>query len=230
LPNSQWCYRPRAGIEYTLTEIPPCQANGFVTFGSFNHAPKLSPSTRRIWGEILARTPGSRLILVGVPEGSARDGVLRHIASVGIDAARISVMGRLSIDEYFRCFNAVDLALDTTPYSGGTTTLDALWMGVPVLTVPGCRPVSRSTAGILSAAGLNGWIAATPEDYVERAVAFASSGEAATQSRIAVRNALQASPLMDEGGFALAMEDAYRRMWRAWCDGVVADGGTRSGA
>ena len=116
--------------------------------------------------------------------------------------------------------NEVDLALDTTPYSGGTTTCDSLWMGVPVLTVPGSRPVSRSAAGILSAMGLTAWIASSSRDYVERAVALAKGGSADMPSREIVRETMRRSPLMDEPGFARRVEEAYRRMWRAYCDGL----------
>ncbi len=109
------------------------------------------------------------------------------------------------------------MALDTTPYSGGTTTCDALWMGVPVITVPGTRSISRSTASILATLGLSDWIAAGPEDYVRLAVKCAGDQAFITELRQTLRERMRASPLMDELQFARDVEDAYRRMWRAWC-------------
>ena len=222
LPGSQWCYRPRPGYDYRWPAHPPRQANGHVTFGSFNHAPKLSRSVLSLWARILIDVPHSRLVLVGVPEGAARDTVTARFASAGVPKERLLLIGRVPLQDYFRRLGDVDLALDTTPYSGGTTTCDALWMGTPVLTLPQSRPVSRSAAGILSVAGLPEWIASSPDDYVARAVAFARSGDALATRRDTVRERMRRSPLMDEKGFARHVEDAYRRMWRAWCENRMA--------
>lgn len=224
LPSSQWCYRPRAAIDYSCSGTPPFRKNGFITFGSFNHIPKLSPSARRLWVEILTRLPDSRLIFVGVPDGRARDSLIEHFVSAGVAETRITVVARVGIQEYFRWFNAVDIALDTTPYSGGTTTCDALWMGVPVITVPGSRPVSRSAAGILSIVGLTEWIASTPDDYVRIALGFARDGALLTKLRETLRQRMHASALMDEVSFARDIEEAYRRMWRTWCSGAMHHG------
>lgn len=220
LPKSQWCYRARASVDYSCSGIAPFRKNGFITFGSFNHIPKLSQSARRLWAEILAQLPDSRLILVGVPEGRARDSLIQDFESAGIAETRIRTVPRIGIQEYFDWFNAVDIALDTTPYSGGTTTCDALWMGVPVITVPGSRPASRSAAGILSTVGLTEWIASTPEDYVRRAVGFARDGALLSGLRETLRQRMLESPLMDEVCFAADIEQAYRQMWRTWCSGA----------
>ena len=220
LPGSQWCYRPRPAIDYGVFAHAPRQKNGYVTFGSFNHVPKLSPSVLRLWSQILLEVPDARLVLVGVPEGSARDGIVAHFASAGVATTRLTLVGRVPLPEYFQWFNEVDLVLDTTPYSGGTTTCDALWMGVPVLTLPGSRPVSRSAAGILSVANLTEWVAASPEDYVRRAVELARSDATIALGRDAVRQQMRRSPLMDEVAFARNVESAYRQMWRAYCLGT----------
>ncbi len=134
-----------------------------------------------------------------------------------VDRKRITLVPYVSLEEYFRWYNAVEIALDTTPYSGGTTTFDALWMGVPVLTVPGVRPSSRSAASVLTTIGLTDWIASTPEDYVQRAVQFAGERTLIAELRRSLRSRMRASPLMDEARFARNMEDVYRRMWRSWC-------------
>jgi len=215
LPNSQWCYRPVVSID--CSEAPPFRRNGFITFGSFSNVLKLSPTVRRLWAEILTRLPDSRIVFAGVPQGPIRDGLIRDFEKAGIAAGRIATFPRVGSADYFRSFNDVDVALDTTPYSGGTTTCDALWMGVPVITVPGTRSISRSTASILATLGLSDWIAASPEDYVRLAVRCAEDRETVAGLRRTLRGRMRTSPLMDEPQFARDVEDAYRRMWRAWC-------------
>lgn len=215
LPNSQWCYRPLAIVD--TAEAPPFERNGYVTFGSFNQTAKLSPSVRMLWAEILKRLPDARLTIVGVPDADVGDSLVRYFENAGIASTRVSVVPRLTLEEYFRCFNGADIALDTFPYSGGTTTCDALWMGVPVLTVPGSRSVSRSTASILSTLGLSEWIASTPEDYVRLAIQLARERAVLTKLRATLRQRMRESPLMDEVRFARDIEDAYRQMWTAWC-------------
>jgi predicted O-linked N-acetylglucosamine transferase (SPINDLY family) len=215
LPHAQWVYRAFTPVE--VAPRAPCQQNGFVTFGSFNQSAKLSRGVRRLWAEILRRVPASRLVLVGVPPGPATQTILRDFEADGVAPGRISVDARLSLDDYFRRMRDVDIALDSMPYSGGTTTLDLLWMGTPVLTLPASRSVSRSATSILSTVGLNGWIASTPEDYIRRAVEFARDTAALVELRRSLRERMRASALMDEPRFAQNIEAAYRRMWRTWC-------------
>lgn len=181
LPHSQWCYRPFLTLPHAPE--PPCRANGWVTFGSFNQPAKLSPLTRRRWRELLERVPDSRLLVVGVP-GERAAQRLREDLGAG---ERVRTVARANLDDYFRLLDTVDIALDTSPYSGGTTTCDALWMGVPVITEPGERSVSRSAASVLATLGLADWIAA-------------------------LRARMRASPLMDEAGFTRALEAAYLGM------------------
>ena len=221
LPESQWCYRPVVSID--CSDEPPVGRNGFITFGSFNDVSKVSPSVRGLWAETLTRLPDSRIFFAGVPQGPARDGLIRDFERAGIAAGRITIAPRVGIAEYFRSFNDVDIALDTAPYSGGTTTCDALWMGVPVITVPGTRSVSRSAAGILSTVGLPGWIASTPEHYVRLAVEFARDEPALAKLRKSLRRMMRESPIMDETGFARGVEAAYRDMWRAWCGSPASE-------
>jgi predicted O-linked N-acetylglucosamine transferase (SPINDLY family) len=215
LPHSQWCYRPF--VTTPRAEMPPFEQNGYITFGSFNQAMKLSRSSRRLWAEILARLPDSRLLVLGVPEGRARDELWRDLTAAGVDRERITILPYLLLPDYFRRLAAADIALDTAPFSGGTTTCDALWMGVPVITVPGSRPSSRSAASILTTAGLTEWIASSPEDYVRLAVEFAREEKAITQLRASLRRRMRESPLMDEPRFVRDVESAYRGMWQSWC-------------
>jgi predicted O-linked N-acetylglucosamine transferase (SPINDLY family) len=215
LPHSLWCYRPVHDEPHAAA--PPGTARGFATFGSFNHAPKLSAAARRLWAEILRGAPGARLVVVGFPEGRARQALLREFADAGVDGSRLTVLPRVSFGDYLRQFNEVDLALDSMPYGGGTTTFDTLWMGVPVVTLAGERSGGRSSASILGALGQHDWVAATPEDYVRRAIAHAADFARLAELRATLRARLRTSPLMDEAGFARDMEQAYRAMWRTWC-------------
>jgi predicted O-linked N-acetylglucosamine transferase (SPINDLY family) len=208
LPHSQWCYRPFISAS-AATSSPPCAANGQVTFGSFNQMLKVSPASRQLWARILKALPGSRLVILGVPPGRAHDDLRR-------DLPEATLVPYVSLQDYYAWYDKVDIALDTTPYSGGTTTFDALWMGVPVLTAPGARPSSRSAASILASAGLGEWIASDAQDYVERAVQL-SKTDLLSNLRATLRARLQASPLMDEAGFTRDLENLYRQMWRTYC-------------
>jgi predicted O-linked N-acetylglucosamine transferase (SPINDLY family) len=215
LPHCLWCLRPPHSAAHAVE--PPCRGNGYVTFGSFNHAPKLSNTVRRLWAEILVRLPQSRLLLVGIPDGRARADLTRDFAAAGVAATRLTILPRVSFGKYLDQFDAVDIALDTTPYGGGTTTFDALWMGVPVLTLAGERPASRSAASILGALGLEEWIAGSADEYLRLALAHAADPDRIAALRGCLRRRLQASPLMDEARFARDVEAVYRELWRAWC-------------
>jgi len=212
LPTCQWCFRPFVDVQHALE--PPCARNGYVTFGSFNHAPKLSRTARRLWAQILRRLPQSRLLVVGVPDGRACDDLLRDFESGGVSASRLTVIPR---GQYYSWFDAADIALDPMPYGGGATTFDALWMGVPVVTLAGTRTASRSAASILAALSLREWIAASEADYVGVAVAAAADPGRIASLRASLRGRMAASPLMDEAGFAREAGAALRVAWREWC-------------
>jgi protein O-GlcNAc transferase len=216
LPHSQWCYRPFLSPPVAAT--PPCAENGFVTFGAFHQSNKMSPAVRRLWAQVLAAVPESRLMIVGVPPGRAEADLRRDLAGPGIAPERITTVPYRSLEDYLRGFQSVDIALDTTPYSGGTTTCDALWMGVPVITAPGSRSVSRSAGSVLSAVGLSDWIAVDAGDYVRRATRFAGERALLGKLRRSLRERMRASPLMDEERFTRDLEHAYRQMWRTWCE------------
>jgi protein O-GlcNAc transferase len=215
LPRSQWCYRPLVQTE--TTGAAPVETNGHVTFGSFVQIAKLEAPMRALWARILRQVPNSRLVVAGTPAGRARDELLAALAGHGIASSRVALLPFMPMRDYFRSFDTVDIALDTSPYSGGTTTCDALWMGVPVLSLPGTRPVSRSAASILASVGLGDWIASSSDDYVQRAVRFAGESATIAGLRRTLRERLRASPLMDEARFALDMEQALRGLWRTWC-------------
>jgi predicted O-linked N-acetylglucosamine transferase (SPINDLY family) len=217
LPHCQWCYR--SFLPETAVGPSPFARNGYLTFGSFNQAVKLSPTSRALWAELLRRLPEARLAVLGVPKGRAQDELLRDLTARGASAGRITLVPYVSLQDYFGWLGGVDLALDTTPYSGGTTTCDALWMGVPVITAPGTRPCSRSAASIMASVGLTDWIAAGPDEYLQRAADFAQRPQALAELRASLRERMRSSPLMDEQGFTRSFERVYRDLWRRWCVG-----------
>jgi predicted O-linked N-acetylglucosamine transferase (SPINDLY family) len=212
LPDTQWCYRPFLSVD--AVTVPPCMRKGFITFGSFNHGSKISPTTRRQWREILQRQPDAHLVLVGIPPSRGARELARDLGE-----SRIRFVPRVPLDEYYGWYNEVDIALDTTPYSGGTTTCDALWMGVPVVTAPGSRAISRSAGSLLRAVGLEDWIAPSSEEYAALAVARARDPAGLAVLRAGLRQRVQNSPVMDENQAARHLESAYRRLWRRWCEG-----------
>lgn len=220
LPGSQWCYRPFVNVE--VARAAPLEREGTVTFGSFTQFAKLTPSTRSLWARILRETPGSRLVIAGVPEGRIREELVEAFAGERVESSRIRCLPFMSPRDYLTAFGGVDIVLDTFPYGGGTTTFDALWMAVPVLTLPGVRSASRHAASILTTMGLTDWIAASPEDYVRRAVQFASDRETIARLRRSLRDRMAASPLMDETRVTRDLEQLYRTLWRRWCVGQPA--------
>lgn len=220
LPHTQWCYRPFSSP--AVAPEPPATKNGFITFGAFHQAGKISRTVRRLWAELLDEVADSRLLVVGVPRGRAQDDLLRDLTGPRVARERIRCVPYAPLEEYLRLFDAVDIALDTTPYSGGTTTLDTLWMGVPVVTAPGPRSVSRSAASVLTTVGLQEWIAPSTADYVRVAARFAHERTRLAELRRSLRARMQASPLMDEERFVRELEQAYREMWRRWCAGNAA--------
>jgi predicted O-linked N-acetylglucosamine transferase (SPINDLY family) len=214
LPHCQWCYQPL--VEPGAPGPRPLERNGFVTFGSFNQVAKLSSTSRRLWAEILRALPSARLLMLGIPEGVARQRLYEDFARGGIDGSRLTVLGHLPVAEYFGRIAATDIALDTSPYSGGTTTCDTLWMGVPVVTLAGERSAGRSAASILHTLGLGEWISRSPEEYVALALGAAREPARWSTLRAGLRERMRASPLADETAFARDMEAAYRAAHRAY--------------
>ena len=219
LPHGQWCYRPF--LSPPVATVPPSAKKGFVTFGAFHQAAKISATARRLWAQILAEVPDSRLLVVGVARGRAQDDLLRDLTVPRVSRERIACVPYAALEEYLRLFAEVDIALDSLPFSGGTTSCDTLWMGVPIVTMPGSRSVSRSASSVVSNVGLTDWIASSPDDYVRRAVRFAGERDLLAELRSSMRERMAGSPLMDEVGFVRDLEQAYREMWRKWCAGQI---------
>ena len=213
LPESQWCYRPFVAVPVAVAA--PVERHGHVTFGSFNNAPKITAQVARRWGQLLARTPGSRLLVADVASERKRAAIRAELEAQGVAPERVDFAPRVELNAYYASYGNVDIALDTFPYGGGTTTLDALWMGVPVVAARGPTPVSRSAAGLLAALGMDDWIADSVDDFVDVAVRQAADIARIAALRRSLRATLQASPLMDEVRFVRALEALYGRMWDA---------------
>lgn len=206
-------------VAYPVPDVapPPCLANGHVTFGCLGSQYKITDGVIAAWTAILARVPDSRLYLRNgeLGEESNRKAVLDRFARAGIALARIDLDGRASHFDFLASYARVDIALDTFPYNGGTTTTEALWQGVPVLSFDGDRWASRTSKSLLVAAGLGAWCLADESAYVERAIALAS--DAATPGKLAemragMRERLSASPVCDCERLCRALEDIYRRV------------------
>ena len=211
MPESQWCY-PGA-VKQEIDPVPPFERNGVVTFGSFNSALKITPEACRRWAQVMLRVPGSRMVIGNILSERKRAAILREIAGLGVAEERLTFLPRVHAADYLRLYEGVDLTFDTFPYGGGTTTLDSLWMGVPVVAAVGETPVSRSAASLLAYLGLDDWIASSVDDFVDVATARASDRQAIASLRLELRARLQASPLTDIDRFARDLEAAYRGMW-----------------
>jgi protein O-GlcNAc transferase len=216
LPETYWCYRPDQNL--APPGPLPALATGQVTFGCLNSFWKVTPSTLSAWRELLRTVPGSRLLLHARP-GAHRDRVRQFFAEGAVDPARVAFVGYLSVAEYFLVYERIDVGLDPFPYAGGTTTCDALWMGVPVVSLAGKAPLSRAGLGVLTNAGLPELVAGTPGEYARVAAMLAGDLPRLAALRAGLRERLHRSPLTDAPRFARNVEAAYRMMWRRWCAG-----------
>ncbi len=216
LPDSFWCYDPPA-IAPAIAALPAATA-GHITFGCLNNFAKVNDAVLRLWAQALNRVNGSHLLLLA-PQGSARQHVLAIFQHEGIRADRIEFIGRMPAADYFATYHRIDISLDTIPYNGHTTSLDSLWMGVPVVTLVGDRVVGRGGLSLLMNLGLPELIAHTPQQFAGIAAALAADLPRLAELRSSMRNHMQTSPLMDAPRFARAMENLYRQMWQKWCAG-----------
>jgi protein O-GlcNAc transferase len=224
LPATWWCYDAIDGgavkesAERRVTGAEDSQLSlstqaGAFTFGCLNNFVKVTDVTLDLWGKVLAGVEGSRIIMLA-PYGSARQRVLARFSQHGIDPSRVEFSARLAHGDYLNLYNRIDLCLDSFPYNGHTTTLDALWMAVPTVTMPGLTPVSRGGLSILSNMQLHEFIAPDAEQFVRLAIERAQDRERLADLRPTLRDRMRRSPLMDAARFARDMETAYRQMWR----------------
>jgi predicted O-linked N-acetylglucosamine transferase (SPINDLY family) len=214
LPDCFWCYDP-LDEQPAVNELPALE-NGSVTFGSLNNFAKITPQTIELWARVLSAVEKSRMIVLA-PRGQARARFAARMQEHGVDAARIEFVTSQPRTPYLATFHRIDICLDTWPCPGHTTTLDSLWMGVPVVTRPGSTAMSRGGVSILSNLGRSEWIARTPEGIIEIAVSLAGDLEALSEVRGSLRQQMRRSVLMDAPRFARNMEAIYRSIWREWC-------------
>ncbi|CAO3441227.1 TPR domain protein, putative component of TonB system [Azospirillum endophyticum] len=217
LPHSRFCYKAPdcAGS----VAPPPSARRDAITFGSFNLIAKLNPGVIRVWSRVLHAVPASRLLLKSI--NLSDPVVCRRLegafAAHGIGRDRLELRGPSSHAAMFEEYGDVDIALDPFPFTGGITSCEALWMGVPIVTMPGERPVSRQTAGLLEVLGLSELIAGDEEEYVRIAAALASDAERLLGLRTGLRPRMAASPLCDSAGMMGRVEATYHRLWQDWC-------------
>jgi len=214
LPRCYWCYQPP--MELREPDSPPMTDQGHATFGCLNNFSKVTPTSLRVWAHLMREVPDSRLLL-HAREGSHRRDTCDVFSRHGIDPVRLSFIGPLPLDQYFDQYRRIEIALDPFPYAGGTTTCDALWMGVPVVTLAGRTAVGRGGVSILSNVGLRELIAPDEAAYIRIAAELAGDLRRLTEVRSTLRGRMRRSPLMDGAAFARDMEAAFRMMWRKWC-------------
>lgn len=196
--------------------VLPASGTGYVTFSNLNNFCKVNEPALRVWARVLSQVKEARLIFL-CPQGSHRQRTVEFLGSEGIEAQRIEFCEPRPRRQYLELYHGVDIALDPFPYNGHTTSLDALWMGVPVVSLAGERAVARAGLSQLSNLGLPELVAFSEEEYVNIAVQLANDLPRLAELRRTLRTRMEASALMDAPRFARQIEAAYRAMWRQWC-------------
>lgn len=221
LPEGLHCFQPPQRADDP--GAPPMAENGHVTFGSFNKLAKISRHTLALWAEVLRAIPDARLILKSKPlvEESTRRKLRGAFEEHDVSPDRIDLMGWVGGDQgHLSLYGRIDVALDTFPYNGTATTCEALWMGVPVVTLAGQGHAARVGASLLTQIGCSAWIAEDSARFVARARELSADVLELTEVRRTLRAQMAASSLCDAKGYAKFVEVAYRSLWRAVCEGV----------
>lgn len=221
LPGGFLCYAPL--FDAPPASPPPRLANGFVTFGSFNNLAKVNMGVLRCWAEILASVPGARLLLKTKSffDPSLIEYFRGRLAACGMASESVELRPwAIHPKDHLLQYQEIDIALDTFPYNGTTTTCEALWMGVPVITLAGEIHAGRVGVSLLSSLGLGELIAQNAGDYVAIASRLAQDSRCLTELRSTLRHRMQHSRLCDGKAFAQEVEQAYRTIWRDWCKTV----------
>lgn len=217
LPETRFCYEPPK----TAPEIvsPPALKNGYITFGSFNNLAKVTPDVIKAWAQIMRSTPNSRIILKSHVLGNnhVKIRIAGQFAAEGISQERLDLRGVSPHIKMLAEYGDMDIALDPFPFNGGLTSCEALWMGVPVLTVFGNRPIARQSAGFLKTIGLEGFIAKDVQDCCNLAIKWSNNISELTLIRDGLRQKMNSSLLCNGKLFTENLEKAYRDMWREWC-------------
>lgn len=217
LPHTFLCFTPPQ-LDLPVSELPAL--NGGVRFGGFNDLAKMNDTVIAVWSRVLQALARSVLVLQCAPlqDPAIRETVLLRFSRHGIGAERLELNPAQPRAEYLAAYGQIDIVLDTFPYPGGTTSLEALWMGVPVLALPERSALSRQGQSLLQNLGLADWIATSEDDYVRRAVRHAGDLAALSALRQSLRARLLASPICDAPKFARDLEAGLRGLWRRYCD------------
>ncbi|MDR0234053.1 MAG: tetratricopeptide repeat protein [Zoogloeaceae bacterium] len=224
------CYGVRGNISDNAIEAGlPCERRQApFTFACFNHFRKASEKTIELWSRILVQLPEARLILVAM--GSKDNETIQYFSDkfgrYGVKPEQLDFRGYVVRQQYYENYNEVDLGLDPFPFNGGTTGYDSIWMGVPFVTLPGEHLSARMGKTILENVGLHELVAESADDYVNIAVALANDHERLKRLRAGLRERMAESPLLDGPRMARSLEDAFRGMWRRWCEGQGSSTGT----
>jgi predicted O-linked N-acetylglucosamine transferase (SPINDLY family) len=229
LPHGRFCYSPPS---YTPeVAMPSARPDGAVVFGSFNNMGKVGPGVIRLWARVLDAVPGSRLLLKWkeFAQPRTRQRFADAFAAAGVGPDRLELREGSGHDEMFGQYADMDIALDPFPFGGGLTSSEALWMGVPVVTLPQDRVASRQTLAFLHGLGLDDLAASSEDDYVRIAAALAADPERRAELRRTLRPRMAASPMNDPKVFAQGLDAAYRQMWRRWCEGKAPEAITIEG-
>jgi len=213
LPHSFWCFEPLA--EPIFPNGLPAAQNGFVTFGCLNNYCKVNGGGLALWSKVLAAIPDSRL-LIRCPAGSAQREVVR---ALNVDARRIEFVGKQARQVHLQTYHRIDISLDTFPYNGHMTSLESLWMGVPVVNLVGGTVMGRAGVSQLMNLGMPEWITRSEGEFVRVAAGWASDLQRLAELRATLRGMMEKSALMDGRQFARDVEGVYRQMWRRYCGG-----------
>jgi predicted O-linked N-acetylglucosamine transferase (SPINDLY family) len=225
MPGSFLCYLPPA--DCPAVADPPSLSTGYICFGSFNNFSKVSSEIAELWISILQSVPNATLLMKS--RCFSDEQTLRYAKDIfsqgDIDSDRIELIPwEMSAHSHLAVYNRIDIALDTFPYNGTTTTCEALWMGVPVVTLAGSTHASRVGVSLLSNVGIPELIAETREEYVAIAVNLARDLEKLKTLRASLRDMMSRSPLTNARKFTHNLEEAYRTMWEKWCAGIKKSG------
>jgi protein O-GlcNAc transferase len=219
LPHSFWCYDPAAmEVEnFPQPGPPPAASAGYVTFGCLNNFRKISDVSLELWARVMGRLPDSRLLILA-PLGGHRDALAQRMVRWGVDPDRIGFVDRGPRENYLDAYRRIDIFLDTIPYNGHTTSLDSIWLGVPVVTIVGNTVVGRAGWSQACNLGLTDLAARSGEQFVEIASSLAKDLPRLAELRRSLRDRMRKSPICDAAGWTRGIEAAYRQMWRTWCE------------
>ncbi|CAK0769529.1 protein O-GlcNAc transferase [Gammaproteobacteria bacterium] len=219
LPHSRFCYTPPSCTPEVVP--PPMLTKGIITFGSFNRVEKLVDPVIMAWAEIIKSVPNSKLLVKAgsLEDKSVREELQRRFAAAGVEIERLELRGPSPHHQMLTEYGEMDIALDTFPFNGGMTTIEALWMGVPVVTIAGQSVVARQTISVLANIGLEELALSNVECFIQGAIDLANNPKRLVFLREQLRLRMVVSPLRQPQQFTRNLEELYQRMWKAWCNG-----------